>query len=240
MAKVAGQETQTRFDKGIKDFVMLLVKTMIVLVVVIFAINAILKGDVVEAFLFSLAVAVGLTPDMLPMMIAVNLSDGAIKMSEKKVIIKKLSSIQNFGAMDILCTDKTGTLTLGEVILERHYDLRGRESDDVLRNAYLNSHFQTGLKNLLDKAILKHEHPSITQYKKVDEIPFDFTRKLMSVVVESKGAQMLICKGAPEEVVKRCGRYEVDGKVVQIKGAIPSEIPSSRTRAGGTASACWP
>jgi len=221
---VAGQETETRFDKGIKDFVMLIIKFMLVLVVLIFLINTFLKGDILAAFLFSLAVAVGLTPEMLPMMIAVNLSNGAIKMSEKKVIIKRLNSIQNFGAMDVLCTDKTGTLTLGEVILERHYDLRGVESEEVLRYAYVNSHFQTGLKNLLDKAILKHEHLSIAGYGKVDEIPFDFSRKLMSVVVDSGGMDVLISKGAPEEIVKRCDRYEMDGKVFHVNGKIPKAI----------------
>jgi len=222
--RAAGPEIETKFDKGIKDFVMLIIKFMLVLVVAIFIINTLLKGHVLEAFLFSLAVAVGLTPEMLPMMIAVNLSNGAIKMSEKKVIVKKLSSIQNFGAMDVLCTDKTGTLTLGEVILERHYDLRGVESEEVLRYAFLNSHFQTGLKNLLDKAILKHEHPSIHRFVKIDEIPFDFSRKLMSVVVETDGRHILISKGAPEEIVKRCTRYEMDGKVFDVDWKIPNDL----------------
>jgi Mg2+-importing ATPase len=161
---------------------------------------------------------------MLPMMIAVNLSNGAIKMSEKKVIVKKLPSIQNFGAMDVLCTDKTGTLTLGEVVLEKHFDLRGVESEEVLRYAFLNSHFQTGLKNLLDKAILKHGHPTIHKYGKFDEIPFDFSRKLMSVVVESEGRHILIAKGAPEEIVSRCNRYEMDAKVHEANGRIPKGI----------------
>jgi Mg2+-importing ATPase len=224
VVRVGSQEIQTRFDKGIHDFVMLLIKFMVVMVVAIFAINSILKGNILEAFLFSLAVAVGLTPEMLPMMVAINLSNGAIKMSQKKVIVKKLSAIQNFGAMDVLCTDKTGTLTLGEVVLERHFDLNGVESEDVMRFAYLNSHFQTGLKNLLDKAILKHQHPSIHKFEKVDEIPFDFSRKLMSVVVETAGAHVLISKGAPEEIVRRCGRYELDGKVYQANGKMPADI----------------
>ncbi|MDD5172017.1 MAG: magnesium-translocating P-type ATPase [Candidatus ainarchaeum sp.] len=221
-AHVSAQEGETSFDKGIREFVLLLIRFMIVMVVAIFAINAILKGNPLEALLFSLAVAVGLTPEMLPMIVTVNLSNGAIKMSGKKVIVKRLSSIQNFGAMDILCTDKTGTLTLGEVVLERHYDLRGTESQEVLRYGYMNSYFQTGLKNLLDKAILRHSHLSIAGYRKLDEIPFDFSRKLMSVVVEEDGKHILISKGAPEEIIKRCGSYELDGKV--FRKAIPKSV----------------
>ncbi|VVB65355.1 Copper-exporting P-type ATPase B [Candidatus Gugararchaeum adminiculabundum] len=223
-ARVSGQVPETAFDKGIKNFVILMLKLILILVIAIFTINAILKGNMIEALLFSLAVAVGLAPEMLPMMIAVNLSSGAIRMSKKKVIVKRLSSIQNFGAMDILCTDKTGTLTLDEVILERHFDLGGKDNDDVLLQAYLNSYFQTGLKNLLDKAILKHRHLPIKNFRKIDEIPFDFTRKMMSVVVEEKGRHVLISKGALEEIIQRCHSYELDGKVVHAPGNIPAKF----------------
>ncbi|HII53327.1 magnesium-translocating P-type ATPase [Candidatus Micrarchaeota archaeon CG1_02_49_24] len=215
-AKVSGQAARTSFDIGVNKFVILMIWFMAVLVLTIFAINALLKGNPIEALLFSLAVAVGLTPEMLPMLITVNLSKSAHAMAKKNVIVKKLSAIQNFGAMDILCTDKTGTLTLGEVILEKHFDLDGRESEAVLMDAYLNSYFQTGLKNLLDKAILKHEHLSariVNSHRKIDEVPFDFSRKMMSVVVENNGRHLLISKGAPEEVIKRCTKYERDGAV---------------------------
>jgi Mg2+-importing ATPase len=182
------------------------------------------------ALLFALAVTVGITPEMLPMLITVNLSSGAMKMSKKKVIVKRLSAIQNFGAMDVLCSDKTGTITLGEVVLERHFDLKGRESEEVLRYAYMNSYFQTGLKNLLDKAIIKHEDLSKRKYKKIDEIPFDFTRRLMSVVMEEDGGHILITKGAPEEVLKRCNRYEMDGNVHEINGEVPKHLMKESDR----------
>ncbi|VVC03999.1 Copper-exporting P-type ATPase B [Candidatus Burarchaeum australiense] len=223
---VSHQHGDTNFDVGINNFVFLMIRFMLILVSAIFVINVVLKGNMLEALLFSLAVAVGLTPEMLPMIITVNLSNGALAMSKKKVIVKKLSAIQNFGAMDILCTDKTGTLTLGEVILERHFDLNGKESEDVLKYAYINSYFQTGLKNLLDKAILKHEKHTFHSYRKIDEIPFDFNRKIMSVVVEGEGKHMFISKGAPEEIVRRCTRYEIDGKVYDIHEKISEQLLS--------------
>jgi Mg2+-importing ATPase len=211
--KLASMTVDTNFDKGVRKFTWLMIRLMAVLVVVIFAINAVTKGNTIQAILFALAVAVGLTPEMLPMLVAVNLSKGAIAMSKKNVIVKHLNSIQNFGAMDVLCTDKTGTLTLDKIVLEQHCDIVRKEDEDVLRLAYINSYYQTGLKNILDRAVLKHGKLSVKQYKKIDEIPFDFSRKMMSVVVETGGKHQLITKGAPEEVFKRCTKYELEGDI---------------------------
>lgn len=215
---------ETSFDKGVKEFTWLMIRFMLVLVVIIFGINALLKGNIIEAFLFSLAVAVGLTPEMLPMLVAINLSKGAITMAKKEVIVKRLNSIQNLGAMDVLCTDKTGTLTLDKIVLEKHCDVVRQEDDDVLRFAYINSFYQTGLKNLLDRAILKHEKLMVDKYSKVDEIPFDFSRKIMSVVVNVDGKHRLISKGAPEDIFKRCTKYELESEVLDMEALILSDL----------------
>jgi Mg2+-importing ATPase len=207
---------ESSFDKGIRKFTWLMIRIMVVLVLVIFCINALNKGNIMQALLFSLSVAVGLTPEMLPMLVAINLSKGAIAMSKKDVIVKRLNAIQNFGAMDVLCTDKTGTLTLDKIILEKHCDVVRKEDNDVLRFAYINSFYQTGLKNILDRAILKHEKLVVKQYKKIDEVPFDFSRKLMSVVVEHDNKHRIIVKGAPEEVYKRCSKFELEGDVLEM------------------------
>ncbi len=204
------------FDEGIRKLTWLMIKFMIGLVIIIFAINAFMHGNIVEALLFSLAVAVGLTPEMLPMIIALNLSKGAIAMSKKSVIVKHLSAMQNFGSMDILCTDKTGTLTLNKVVLEQYCDVKGKIDDSVLEHAYINSYYQTGLKDLLDRTILDHEKKATHIFKKVDEIPFDFSRKIMSVVVSMNDSHRLICKGAPEEIFKRCTHYEENGVIHDI------------------------
>jgi Mg2+-importing ATPase len=219
---ITGQQVETSFDKGIKRFTWLMIRFMMVMVPLVFLINGLTKGNWTEAFFFALAVAVGLTPEMLPMIVSVSLSKGAILMSHKKVIVKRLNSIQNFGAMDVLCTDKTGTLTIDHVVLEHHCDVVRKEDDAVLRDAYLISHFQTGLKNVLDRAILDHreeihEQQGIEQHKKVDEIPFDFSRRMMSVVVEMPdGGHRLLTKGAPEEVFHRCTRFELDDDVLPM------------------------
>jgi P-type Mg2+ transporter len=215
---------ESSFDKGIRQFTWLMIRLMLVLVVVIFAINAIMKGDYIQSLLFSLAVAVGLTPEMLPMLVAINLSKGAIAMSKKDVIVKRLHSIQNFGAMDVLCTDKTGTLTIDKIVLEKHCDVVQKESDEVLRLAYINSFYQTGLKNILDKAILKHEKLLVKQYRKVDEMPFDFSRKIMSVVVEMEEKHKIITKGAPEEIFKRCTKCELDGEILDLGDLILTDL----------------
>jgi Mg2+-importing ATPase len=222
--KLTTMRVETSFDRGINKFTMLMIRLMLILVAVIFLINTILKGKPLEALLFSLAVAVGLTPEMLPMLIAINLSKGAIAMSKKQVIIKRLNSIQNLGAMDVICTDKTGTITLDRIILERHCDVARREDQDVLRLAYLNSFYQTGLKNLLDRAILKYEKFIVKEYKKVDEVPFDFSRRIMSVVVESNGKHMLVAKGAPEEIFRRCTKYELEGAILDIGDWILADL----------------
>jgi Mg2+-importing ATPase len=192
------------------------------MVPLVFLINGLSKHNWLEAFLFAMAVAVGLTPEMLPMIVTVNLSKGALAMARKKVIVKRLNAIQNFGAMDVLCTDKTGTLTQGKIVLEKHLDAEGDPSEKVLQFGYLNSYHHTGLKNLLDEAILEHkelrEHLKADEkYHKIDEIPFDFVRRRMSVVVEDDtGLNTLICKGAVEEVLGLCTRVEVKGEVIQV------------------------
>jgi Mg2+-importing ATPase len=208
--------TQTSFDKGVSRFAWLMIRFMFVLVPVVFLINGLTKHDWRGAFFFAMAVAVGLTPEMLPMIVTVSLSRGAIAMSRRKVIVKRLNAIQNFGAMDVLCTDKTGTITLDRVLLEQHCDVALKEDDSVLEMAFLNSHFQTGLRNVLDRAILEHTenvaHQQVAELAKVDEIPFDFARRLMSVVVRlPNGKHRLICKGAPEAVFPRCAQYELAG-----------------------------
>ena len=219
--KLSLSGVETSFDKGVWNFTMLMVKAMLCLVACIFAIVALKEANFLEAFLFSLGVAVGLTPEMLPMIVTVTLSRGAIDLSKKEVIVKRLSSVQNFGAMDVLCTDKTGTLTEDKIVLEKHCDVVGNEDEDVLRYAYVNSYYQTGLKNILDKAILKHEKLLVKQYEKIDEIPFDFSRKIMSVVVKWNGAHKLIAKGAPEEIFKRCKKYTIGDKTCELtKGVI--------------------
>jgi P-type Mg2+ transporter len=188
-----------------------MIRFMVVMVTAVFFIVGLTKHNWAEALLFGLSVAVGLTPEMLPMIVTVNLSKGARAMSKKQVIVKRLNSIQNFGAMDVLCTDKTGTLTQDRIVLERYVDVTNRESEDVLRYAYMNSHYQTGLRNLLDRAILAHTDLDVERTcRKVDEIPFDFQRRRMSVVIDDEDDHVLICKGAVEEVFHVCTRYQVD------------------------------
>ncbi len=187
-----------------------MIRFIIVMGPLVFLINGLTKHDWLEALLFAVSVAVGLTPEMLPMIVTVNLAKGATAMARAKVIVKRLNAIQNIGAMDVLCTDKTGTLTQDRIILKRHLDIRGEESERVLQYAYLNSHFQSGLKNLLDNAVLEHVdfHKILgidTGYTKVDEIPFDFSRRRLSVVVaHGQDKHILICKGAVEEILAVC------------------------------------
>jgi Mg2+-importing ATPase len=219
---LSGQQTETSFDLGVKSFTWLMIRFMAVMVPLVFFINGFTKHDWHEAFFFSVAVAVGLTPEMLPMIVSVCLSNGAVAMSKRKVIVKRLNSIQNFGGMDVLCTDKTGTLTMDKVILELHCDIYRRESAEVLRDAYLISHFQTGLKNVLDRAVLSHrevhQELSADRYVRRDEIPFDFSRRMMSVVVEGPGGErQLLTKGAPEAVFARCSHFESEGEVFEME-----------------------
>jgi P-type Mg2+ transporter len=226
---LAGQPVETAFDRGVKKFTWLMIRFMAVMVPLVFVINGITKKDWKEAFFFSLAVAVGLTPEMLPMIVSVCLSKGALAMSRKKVIVKRLNSIQNFGAMDVLCTDKTGTLTMDHVILEIYCDVFKSESQTVLQDAYLISHFQTGLKNILDRAVLHHQELhgklALDKYTKVDEIPFDFNRRMMSVVVEGpEGKRELLTKGAPEAVFAKCTHFESDGEIFQMEPILVGDL----------------
>ena len=215
---IAKQRVLTSFDKGVTRFTWLMLGFIVVMAPLVFVINGLTKGNWLEALLFAVAVAVGLTPEMLPMIVTVNLAKGALAMSRRKVIVKRLNSIQNFGAMDVLCTDKTGTLTQDRIILKRHLDIRGNDSDRVLEYAYLNSFHQSGLKNLLDVAVLKHVELEgglkvQERFQKIDEMPFDFERRRMSVVLaRDDGVHILICKGAVEEVFAACKHYAIDGE----------------------------
>ena len=222
-ASIVGQRQPTSFDKGINKFTWLMIRFMAVMVPAVFILNGLNKHNWLEAFLFAVAVAVGLTPEMLPMIVTVNLSNGAIDMSRRKVVVKRLNAIQNFGAMDVLCTDKTGTLTEGKIVLEKYLDAYGEESEKVLHYAYLNSYHHTGLKNMLDEAVLDHGELEVKlraneKYTKIDEIPFDFVRRRMSVIVEDEtGLNILICKGAVEETMALCNRVEhKEGPVEKI------------------------
>mgnify|MGYP002083010461 CR=1 FL=1 len=221
---IAGEAVETSFTKGVNAVSWVLIRFMLVMVPLVFFINGITKGDWLNAFLFGISIAVGLTPEMLPMIVTTCLAKGAVSMSKKQTIVKNLNSIQNFGAMDILCTDKTGTLTQDRVVLEYHWNVNGEDDTRVLRHAYLNSYFQTGYKNLMDVAIIhKTEEAEETDsrlldlsenYVKVDQIPFDFTRRRLTTVVQDKnGKTQMVTKGAVEEMLSICAYAECDGSV---------------------------
>ena len=212
---------ETSFDRGVKNVSKLLINFMLVMVPIVFLINGISKGDWGEAFFFSIAVAVGLTPEMLPMIITSNLAKGAITMSKKKVIVKELNAIQNLGAMDVLCTDKTGTITEDKVVLVRHVNPIGEESNRVLELAYMNSNYQTGWKNVMDHAVIEYfsenrEEAELEKVEKIDEIPFDFSRRRLTVAVKTGDQQIMITKGAVEEMLKVCQYVELNGEVVPL------------------------
>jgi Mg2+-importing ATPase len=236
MAKsITARPVETSFDKGINKFTVLMIQLIFIMAPTVFLINGLTKHNWVEAFFFALSVAVGLTPEMLPMIVSVCLSKGAMLMSRKKVIVKRLNSIQNFGAMDVLCTDKTGTLTMDHVILEQHCDVIQKEDQEVLRDAYLVSHFQTGLRNVLDRAVLQHKEVQnlvkVSDYLKADEIPFDFSRRLMSVVVCSpEGKYQLLTKGAPEEIFKRCTQFELEGDILPMDPVLIQDLKEEYER----------
>jgi len=221
---LAAASVETEFDKGIKSFGYLIMKAIIFLVLFIFLANSLIRHNVLESFIFAIAVAVGLTPELLPMIMSVTMARGSMKMAEKGVIVKKLSSIPNFGSMDVLCTDKTGTLTEDKIRLVKYTDVAGKESHSVLEFAYINSFNQTGIKNPLDEAVLefRHEnidvnvHEKIYSYKKIDEVPFDFIRRRMSVIVSKSKSTYIITKGAPEEVFKCSKYYQSKGKRVAL------------------------
>jgi P-type Mg2+ transporter len=224
-AGLAAPKGSTEFDAGVKSFVALMLRFMLVMVTLIFLAQGLLKRDWLEALLFGLSVAVGLTPGMLPMIVTVCLSKGAVFMSRKKVIVKKLKAIQNLGGIDVLCTDKTGTITQDRVLLEKHVDVTNRPSEDVLRYAWMNSYYQTGLRNLLDESILSNEDLDVERsLRKVDEIPFDFDRKRMSVVVEYEGDHVLICKGSVDAVFGACDKYQIDEDVFPLIEIVRNDI----------------
>lgn len=234
-ASMAEEPAETSFTKGVNAVSWVLIRFMLIMVPLVFIFNGVTKGDWLEAFLFGISIAVGLTPEMLPMIVTTCLAKGAVSMSKKKTIVKNLNSIQNFGAVDILCTDKTGTLTQDKVVLEYHLNVSGKEDMRVLRHAYLNSYFQTGYKNLMDLAIIhkteqeEAENPQLTDlsenYIKVDEIPFDFTRRRLSTLVQDKNGKIqMVTKGAVEEMLSICAYAEYDGEVVPLTGEIREKI----------------
>jgi Mg2+-importing ATPase len=224
-ARLVERKEATAFELGTRGFVWLMIRAMLVMTAATFAFNAWRTGNPKEAFLFALTVAVGLTPEMLPMILAACLSKGAQSLARMKVVMKRLDAIQNLGAMDIFCTDKTGTLTQDHIVLQRHVDVIGRDSEDVLRYAWMNAYYQTGLRNLLDRAILSRTDLDVERScRKVDEIPFDFQRRRMSVVVDHEGDHLLICKGAVEELLAVCDRYQVDDEIHTMIPLIKDEV----------------
>ena len=235
VSSVAEEAAETNFTKGVNSVSWVLIRFMLVMVPFVFVVNGCTKGDWLQAFLFAISVAVGLTPEMLPMIVTTCLARGAVAMSREKTIVKNLNAIQNFGAMDILCTDKTGTLTRDQVVLEYHLDVMGREDLRVLRHAYLNSYFQTGYKNLMDLAIIRKTEEEEARdrrlldlsenYVKVDEIPFDFTRRRLSTVVQDRsGKTQMITKGAVEEMLTVCAFAEYDGSVQPLTAGRKAKI----------------
>ncbi|MFF4215600.1 magnesium-translocating P-type ATPase [Streptomyces nondiastaticus] len=234
---LVGERPETSFDAGVKKVSFLLIRFMLVMVPLVFAVNGFTKGDWDEAFMFAVAVAVGLTPEMLPMVVTTNLARGAVAMAKRKVVVKRLNAIQNLGAMDVLCTDKTGTLTEDRIVLDRYLDVHGREDTEVLEYAYLNSHFQTGLRNLMDRAVIDRvaeaeEVVVDARFTKVDEIPFDFARRRMSVVLsrndlhspEGAAEHVLITKGAVEEVLALCTHMTDNGRRVPLDAGLRRRV----------------
>lgn len=221
---------KTTFEKGVNSVSWVLIRFMLLMVPVVLLVNGFTKGDWMQASLFAISIAVGLTPEMLPMIVTASLAKGALAMSKQKVIIKNLNSIQNLGSMDILCTDKTGTLTQDKVVLEYHLNVDGKEDDRVLRHAFLNSYFQTGLKNLIDLAVIQKQEELgaqalVEKYTKVDEIPFDFQRRRMSVVVQDwEGKTQLVTKGAVEEMLQCCAWAECGGRVLPLEEGVRQRV----------------
>ncbi|MEV7724937.1 magnesium-translocating P-type ATPase [Streptomyces sp. NPDC087917] len=234
---LVGERPQTNFDTGVRKVSFLLIRFMLVMVPIVFMINGFTKGDWNEAFLFGIAVAVGLTPEMLPMVVSANLARGAVAMSKRKVVVKRLNAIQNLGAMDVLCTDKTGTLTEDRIVLDRYLDVHGDDDNEVLEYGYLNAHFQTGLKNLMDQAVIDRvdeaeEVVVDARFSMVDEIPFDFARRRMSVVLNRNGVvggpgraeHVMITKGAVEEVLDLCTHLTDRGEKVELTGELRTHV----------------
>ncbi|MDD1663334.1 MAG: magnesium-translocating P-type ATPase, partial [Methanomicrobiales archaeon] len=224
--KLSARPPETEMERGLKKFGYLIMQIVFFLVIFVFLINALYRHSVLDSLLFAVALAVGVTPELLPMILSLNLSRGAIAMSGKGVIVKHLASIQNLGSMDILCTDKTGTLTENRITLIRHVDAQGRESEKVLLFSFLNSSYQTGLKSPLDDAILKFREIDIGRFRKVDEIPFDFIRKRISIIVEEDARQILIAKGAPEEILRVCNFQENGDTIEELDDEAAEQILS--------------
>ncbi len=222
--KLVPREREAESARGLRQFGLLIMEVTMALVLFVFFILAVLRKDILESLLFAVALAVGLTPELLPMILTVNLAKGAVNMSHKAVIVKRLASIQDFGSMDVLCTDKTGTLTENKIKLIRHPDVEGNESERVFRFAFLNSRHQTGLKSPLDEAVLAHEVPDVSTFVKIDEIPFDFIRKRVSVVIEHDGDRFFATKGAPEEIFRVCTRAELRGQIVPLASDLRKRV----------------
>ena len=222
--KSVERKPETEFERGLRRFGFLIMQVTFALVILVFFVNAFFKRGVLESMLFAVALAVGLTPELLPMILSINLARGAAAMSKKGVIVKRLASIQNFGSMDVLCADKTGTLTENRVTVILHVDMEGKDSEKVFLYSLLNSRYQTGLRSPLDEAILKHEEVNTDHYQRIDEIPFDFIRKRLSVVVSENQEALLITKGAPEEIARVISHYELDGEIYDLTDEARSKI----------------
>ncbi|MDX2169946.1 MAG: magnesium-translocating P-type ATPase [Deltaproteobacteria bacterium] len=234
-AHLTARPPETEFERGTRRFGFLILELVVFLVLFVFFVNALFRRDPLQSFLFAIALAVGLTPELLPMIVSVTLASGAVRMAKRQVIVKRLAAIENFGSMDILCSDKTGTLTRGEIAIARHLDVQEREDESVIRLAALNSAFQTGLRSPMDDAIVRHVHPDVARHHLIDEIPFDFVRRRVSVVVEDGGARLLIAKGAPEAVLPVCSHVMRDGVARRFEGdeRRAAEALFARLSAGG-------
>ena len=222
--RLVAKPPETEFERGVKGFSYLIMQVTFVLIIFVFVVLAFFHRSLIDSLLFAAALAVGLTPELLPMIITMNLSKGAVNMSKKGVIVKHLPSIENFGSMNVLCTDKTGTLTENSISLIMHVDFEGKDDDKVLLYSYLNSFYQTGLKSPLDDAILVHKEIDIAAFQKIDEVPFDFVRRRVSVVVEQQRERVLIAKGAPEEVLKVSSYCEIDGVIQDVSEELRKRI----------------
>lgn len=237
--EVDSKKVPTNFDKGIKNISNLLIRYMVVVCLMVIIIDGLIKGSISEALLFALSVAVGITPSMLPMILNVNLTKGSRSLANKKTLVKKIEAIQNLGSIDILCTDKTGTLTENKIVLQKYIDASGKENNSILEYAYLNSYYSTGIKNLVDNAIIVYgnEHAideNIKKYEKIDEIPFDYTRKKQSVVVRNKSLYRMITKGALEEIINDCDMAKIAGKRVEITDDIKNIIKDKAVELANT------
>ncbi|MFA6588568.1 MAG: magnesium-translocating P-type ATPase [Patescibacteria group bacterium] len=222
--RLRANQTETEFEKGIRQFSMFIMKVTIFMVLFVFFANALTHKGILESLMFSIAIAIGLTPELLPVILSVSLSRGSLAMAKKEVVVKNMPAIQNLGSMNILCTDKTGTLTEDKIVLVKHVDSFGKISEKVLLNAYLSSYYHTGVQNPLDSAIRDYKELDIKNFKKIDEIPFDFTRRRQSIVVENNSQRLVITKGAPEDVLRVASFYEEAGRQIPLHSDIENRI----------------